>query len=719
MAKLAQVFNEAGYFPANFAVEYSQDGRVVVASSAAVTVYSVCSKPHSSKLSVAVPTARILPEAKQNLCFDRTLPLQAMARDNDVNAVDIYCDLVTISLTAEHEAVTGFRRALWSPPCMDPTGSCLLATLSIDRRLYIYQLGDSGPTPQLVTSIGDLWTQYKQRRTDSWPLCDHIHSCDDVKNMAYALAIIEMVWTDIVTNEDGSVYCHLLTVTRSGEVGCWCVQDQTVTSTVCDTEAAAADTDRVTLVGCFKVDDPHDRVMSLCWLSSGFLLVGRYSGRIHGYHLQLNQLNVFVSSQFCLYDQADNIPVKWMVCAKDDDLLEDDQDDSSRMPSMGSFVAAKGFIIIAVTYQLEFGDVRTQGKGDGVTEERWLSVHYTGFARLTGGEITGLSRCVPPPSGCLCNNSPQSSHYMIATVFNHLHTLCVSRADANIGISVSYGDKADGERLTDSANYACNGVTVSPHGAIVCLVERVTSYFDHLALRDPIRVTFIVMTEPLTSQINSMLVSQQPLHKLFDVLEAIRVSMLEEGTSCCSDNDWDDGQVVVDDLSARWRQCLLFLTIVSSMVTTESGQELNNKDNMFALVERLRFALLQYQMKHVLQIWGDSSSDTSAAGATIKSLAGVTSTLNPSNMAEAKEKIIKVMPACAVCGESVCEWNTLQVKCGSGHVLPVCCLTLLTCSTVPYRRCKCCRAFAVNTASLPDGLNLGSRCTFCDGPLLL
>ncbi|XP_043196688.1 uncharacterized protein LOC122367543 isoform X1 [Amphibalanus amphitrite] len=577
-----------------------------------------------------------MPEKEQNLCFEKDLPLQAICRERHQRTTDLFLDTSVMSVTAQHETFTGFRRALWSPPGMAAADSCLLATLSWDRRLRVYEVRTD--RARLMVEISRQWTRHHAQ-----PAAKAVKTMDDVRRRAYALSIIEMAWTPVTTDAGGARRCHLVTVTRSGQVAVW---------------RLAAGADQARLVSYWSLSEPEDRVTCVTCLDSGVLLLGRLSGRLTGFGLGLGE-EVTVTDPWPLVTDDDQLAVTSVVaagCGADPVVL-----------------LAKGFAVVALRLALAGNTAAVTGSA---------------FVRLEGAQVTGLSLLAP-------------GRAVVSTLYNQICQLVVTGADGGLELTA-----APTALLLDPVHYSCHALAASPNSAMVCTVERVFDYYDHLVLREPIRVSFTLLERPLDTLFNAALDTAAPLHRLADTLEAARLTMLVDRSpfSVAADEEMLARQ------SRRHLQCTLFMACASR---AQRGQTAADADSagMSEYTELLRGYLLRAHMAAALA--RADRAESAAAAAFARRAAALVALSSPGRL----DELADVMPPCGVCQDRVARLTTLTAECHSGHRLPVCCQTLALCDAVPYRRCEQCGAFAVHSTQAETGVDLGPWCTFCDGRL--
>ncbi|XP_037078475.1 uncharacterized protein LOC119099427 isoform X2 [Pollicipes pollicipes] len=627
MAKLTQLFHEPGALLNDFVVDWSKDNKIAVATQHAVCVYEVKCKPHEKELTAAGVFAKILPEKEQNLCFGKDLPFMGICREKMQRITDMFTDTGLMAVTTNNDTFVGFRRALWSPPGMASFDSCLLATLSWDRRLKIYEVQSA--KPRLVTVISDQWIQ------NHADLAEDVVTLTDVRRRTYELSIVDMAWTGMSEGENGVARCHLVTVTRSGHLAVWRV---------------TAGSLRADLVAQWVLPDPDDRVTCLAWLESGALLLGRQSGRLLGYGLSLTD-RVTHTPPWTLLADEDQLPVSCVVAA-----------DTGADPPL---LLAKGFAVMAL---------RLTRSGDAAT------VTGSAFVRLEGAQVTGMAPLSP---GCA----------IVSTLYNQFWTVRLEEGEPlalrSAPISV----------LLEPVHYSCHALATSPSRVIICTVERVFDYYDHLQLREPVRVSFTLLEQPLDQLLNSVLNSRLPLRRLTDVLEAARLTMLVDKTPF----SLLEGDEALSRQSARHLQSTLFMACSSHPLQKPGDAAAPDLDRY---AELLRVHLLRGHLARALERPG-------AAAGPFQKRARAVLAAEPAELGG----VVDAMPACGICQQGVSALTSLEAMCEAGHRLPVCCQTAALCDTVPYRRCEQCGAFALNDTVAETGLGLGPWCTFCDGRL--
>jgi len=244
-------------------------------------------------------------------------------------------------------------------------------------------------------------------------------------------------------------------------------------------------------------------------------------------------------------------------------------------------------------------------------------------------------------------------------------------------------------------HYYCYGVAGSPNQSIFCCLENISSFNDHLIMREPGRLVFWTMESQ--ESLKTKLVTQDFVPDAMEAFKLIasankvdlEVSELSSDLKRCR-ADWWHYNVILSRLSSsstsytQYRQAInhcekvLRGGMARTVINAPQGQY-----NTISKVASAKF----------LQVFMTDSSKSNAA-AEIMFGNNITSW------------------ECRICGASADEKSNYVsiVKCLSGHVWPRCVSSQQpVCDTCPVRCCWC-KAVAVQT--------INKLCCLCGGPLL-
>jgi len=242
-------------------------------------------------------------------------------------------------------------------------------------------------------------------------------------------------------------------------------------------------------------------------------------------------------------------------------------------------------------------------------------------------------------------------------------------------------------------HYFCYGVAGSPNQSIFACLENISSFNDHLIMREPGRLVFWTFEtlDSLQEKLKDGLLGP-------DIMESYRLLVLKNKL------DVDPNISISSDINNCrfdwWHHSVL------NARTTQKSQKLIN------VLEQCEIVLRSQAAKHVL-----TSQKKAFEQAALEASAGFvltfTDCVNLKKIAtEVLEKIGVSRWTCRICG-SLEKTDSLRVSfisCLSGHIWPRCVSTQQPVSVTRPARCCWCKSLAVDSSAI--------KCSLCLGPLL-
>lgn len=584
-----------------------------------------------------------------------------------------------------------FTQVAWSPPGLLHYGRCLLATLTNYGSAKVeYSCNRHW---RLVIDVSESWSAVCRLGWESRPLSQDEQYAELCRREAQ-LRILAIAWSGL-RGKPRSRHCLLAAAHRDGVVSVWqvpVVRLRTAGAQEDDGDQAAA---TMTAGLAFTVDTGTSGAPGRCliselhWLSldAEYLLVGDSSGRVRMWDTAAGaagrgEIPVAVD----VYPTADRIKVtKLTTCRLADDRVEQ------------LVVAIKGsFLVVALV--------------DGTGRTLGTAVKDFQHVALTGVVITG----------------PGS--FVISAREGALYTVECSVVDAGLRTAVT--------PVASSLNFShnsCFGLAASEHRMIWVAASSVSKMYDHLVVKQPTTFYFLTITNPANAVPMLVNNADMKLTRHLDCLEILRIQCQRLGQPppiAVAVKDLDpltdyqlrlslwlsavaisvgaDGESEhtrqLKELHSRMRQ-LLFARhacerverVLGAVVTRGASEEELNCINLLR-TWMLAFAGTAVAAQH----WPQTCERVRAI------LAG----------SQGLEELIKEY--CHIC-EAEVESNWAQgeqwmfARCGRGHAVSRCSLSLLPCVTLPYYTCPTCRIPA-HPAFVEEDQPL---CVFCDGILRL
>eukprot|EP00088_Acartia_fossae_P041006 TRINITY_DN4283_c0_g1_i1.p1 TRINITY_DN4283_c0_g1~~TRINITY_DN4283_c0_g1_i1.p1 ORF type:complete len:625 (-),score=76.08 TRINITY_DN4283_c0_g1_i1:277-2151(-) len=242
--------------------------------------------------------------------------------------------------------------------------------------------------------------------------------------------------------------------------------------------------------------------------------------------------------------------------------------------------------------------------------------------------------------------------------------------------------KTDLGLQVDRTHYCSWGLTASPNQAIFCLLESVSSFNDHLTMREPGRL--VIFTLASHEQIREKVQGPQFMP---DYLELFRSSYVKSGLELPDSYENVHAKWWINSVGAQKSQTArdicqaveIELRMTAANTFTEKFPKLDKK---------IRCAMYEFLQKH--------TKDK-------KILKKTNDFLRRNPVDECME--------CDVCKGKLQHLELQYVTCGKGHQLPRCTVTQFPLGVPSYRFCSWCNSpYAASVAH--------STCILCTGPIL-
>ncbi|XP_077554382.1 uncharacterized protein LOC144169215 [Haemaphysalis longicornis] len=214
-----------------------------------------------------------------------------------------------------------YHRALWSPLHLGGKRRCLLATLTRDHRIQVWN--ERSQTHWVcLAEPSQLHLDWATERWSEAPPAPESHSANtsstaraldllaECRKRSYSVAALEITWSHLIEEEGSEPYALLLEVTRGGVLLVWKVPSLTDSPSL--------------QVELLKEEQTNImRAARLCWQktssTSGLLVAGSDDGSVTLRTLVLggeDKKVVQLGEALCVW-QSDGIPAQHVVCKRD------------------------------------------------------------------------------------------------------------------------------------------------------------------------------------------------------------------------------------------------------------------------------------------------------------------------------------------------------------------------------------------------------------------
>ncbi|XP_048245724.1 general transcription factor 3C polypeptide 4-like [Haliotis rufescens] len=658
-------------FPSNItacnAVAWSDDNRLAIATDGGLFLLELSIRPSHVDGACHFLHSNIPPSKEDAVSF---VPFDFEKFSKSLETEEIHqlmLDRTLCPRTGCQTSSKGYKVVSWSPAGGDIAGRCVLASVSHDHQVCIHTTSDTKKTWKKVADLSQMYASNN-------PLPGDL-TFSALRGQTYKLAAMELSWSDCYQGSQGEGPYSLLAVCmKNGDVVLWKVHLPCLHPEDC----------RVVKVLSLHTSIPT----SVSWCRQlgqdkrAVLAVGYNSGVIHLMDVTLGGDEVSVRPA-CLYGEKDDLRISCMCWKKLKDCY-------LLISSKEQYLLTHS---VKVDNKLSFSQKAT------VTGSHWMA--GTGLASHDSITVLGSA------DGVVQKVTVTEMRNKSAEIVVDTSLLPFPKDDKYL--------------------WSCHGTCLSPNGSFCAAVFTPSSRFCHLEMREPVKLQVIHVEEK--EIIHEYAGS---LCRAGDVFEAYRQSI------CCEVDPQDllkEHRLNITDLNDQPMKALkiyrfLFLVLDNLLRNTideeEEGFQPISKDiekftdeihgrlikQRFEDINKCKGKLSQLEQKivtHMCQWLERSSNETLhqyAESDVVIKVMGRVMDLPPS--------------ACTICEESL-QMDPSSCKCVNGHTFGACCLTLLPCDQIPYRKCQTCGALSLHLEQLKDITWLAAdltRCALCEGQLL-
>ncbi|XP_046390790.1 uncharacterized protein LOC124159194 isoform X1 [Ischnura elegans] len=670
----------------SFAVTWSEDDCVSVLT------------PKGTYVLVLRPTAYdflpIFDYKRYWIASQQKIPTEKLGIDpnkiiNKLEKDDFYNLAADINLSPNLEATDpitpSVSQVAWSSRGMVNFGRCMMAVLTNTGLVTFHYLRNSkwNMCSDFSKTLRAHFEKCWEQDSKDVRLLNASKQLNFLKKRVIQMKTTVVGWSHMFFEANSSV-SYFITGQANGEIMIWKIP------------ALSGEQSKIEpiFVNCFE--SKLMRMTSLLWLSiegsKGFLIAGDISGIIKLFRLRLNPDNpndVELVGDMDIWPEYDNIPVKNIKLLSGGANLSDVQ-----------IVAIKGNFVVVVS----LGD-------DGVPAHR--ASLLVGKFCISGCEILG------------------NASVILASQSGSMTKVNITKAgDGGINL-----DAIELKSNIDLSDKLCHGFGASRNKMIGIMLNSIYKPFDHLVLRDPttaVLFTMEFMPNPLTLLLKNPSFS---LTNHWDCVETLRVQVARGRYSTTVVN--------TENLLSQSPYQLSCSLWIYQIITKYRSQGNELSDETSKTVRRLEDAIFAHHAIKILQnlptsdIKSFSDSQLLSFGLFykwmkiylsqsdedmqhIRSLLHTISDLEDFSLLPMEEK-------CDLCGGNVemkhwknaqCDTNISRADAGcqgTGHCIPRCSMSLIQCSSFPYRICRVCHALANKNLVHTDE----PICIFCHGLLQL
>ncbi|XP_063843555.1 general transcription factor 3C polypeptide 4-like isoform X1 [Scylla paramamosain] len=548
----------------------------------------------------------------------------------------------------------GYQQGVWSPQGVGQHGRCVLALLTTNYKVTLV-----GRTNRYWGELADLSSQWlKYCSHEAWqrvkvPKDAPVHI--QYKARMAMLAICRLVWTS-VCEEAGGKYCLLIGLTEGGHAVFWRVTSD------CTSQ------EQVHLLSAQETN--MTQIKSAHWYTagdnSGYLTLGNSQGQVKIMCCEFSHKHILLRDLGYAWESADRMIVNQTELCP----IEGDQ---------YLLLLAKHNILLVSSISLT---------------TQHLAVNHTSHTFIGDLEISGL------------------------LVFDDLNVYAAAKDGFVKHVSIKLLNDGSTNVEVQDAIFHSEGVTysdlvASPNKAMVCVFESIRVAYDHLIEREPTLINIYRVVET-ARMVDWVLESPLPLHLSADIFESLRISVCKAGRSSLSVLQVDE----IPNQSLQKLKAHFWLVKISKSVASSNEALLETLNEVEAKVQE---AILMKWIVDVLEKFAQRKEPFLPSIVHSLSLMcdwmkkdgrqGVKRSVEP--LAKRLEKSKREQ--CPVCKAPVqLKWLT-HGRCGNGHTLPRCCLTLML--TEPSIMCSRCRVYAhVDAKDIVE--EDAYTCTYCSGPMV-
>ncbi|XP_076348729.1 uncharacterized protein LOC143246241 isoform X2 [Tachypleus tridentatus] len=635
MFKMSDVFKVvhsssfSGSVNNGFSVDWSADNKIAFCTDKGIHILVSSCSP--LELGPTLPEHKyFIPSPKETLSFGTGIERKFFPVNLTTDELNtVMLDHTVSPQTANATRFLAYRLSRWSPLGLAPLDSCLLATLTADHRLQVYQF-----CKKKIQEVEDLSLKLYGHERKSWKESSAVKGPSAfriLQDRTYSLAAMEITWTEnfaVSPSHPGypNRCCYLIVAMRSGTIIFW---------------EFSRNNNKINIELGHKWNSQLGMVTSLCWQQtgpqSGFLMVGALSGQVIIVPAVVladeTGKNNFQMGQTChLWEDCDKISVSAICIVK---VLA------------GCFltVVSKGFHLIGS--KIFVSDTSMTIESTGYT----AGLHQLTATELIFHQEEILEEVIHPkwsPFG-ICS-SPNRALVCwtqnLITWYDHLVVL----EPVKLYIMTTISSEASVENMLVSiSKTTTDRQLTSP--------QQFCDYWDYL---DCIRAHFGIEDKPTTAlteilQLEGDKLEQQPVQTLQLIRFLIKVQVMNTNTQ---DTQSHKKLQVVEDLLLRNH----ILSIIS-MFQPKLDSLLQIQHISLILMCDWLFTKYDIVVSEVYKVCGKDA---------------------PQNL-----KDIQARETCPICKKDVHFTNALYGSCSNSHTFGRCSQSLLLCSKT-YLRCSSC-----------------------------
>ncbi|GFY59455.1 uncharacterized protein TNIN_241931 [Trichonephila inaurata madagascariensis] len=732
---LIQSFNLPGEISCRFALDWSSDNKIAVCTSKTIYVLnSFCSPVETGfPFPLHKQVIQIPDEAMQlNPAYVPSNPYRFIHSEEDrENVYSVMMDHSLSSTPTERtEVFRSFRCCKWSPKGAAGSGRCLLATLTMDHRLALYEEYDKEwkcicdmtellkkeMVPERAHNISESrqnksFRRKKKReskhRTRSKKASYHEDTDEDEEefddedpcnfskhmnyekliNETYKYAPIEITWTGMFSgtpnsmNEKSYEFCFLIVAMKSGHIQFW--------------KVSASEGRVISLL--YEWDTGLGLVTTLSWqqtsLIAGFLMCGSIKGILAFLPVAVvmdpeEEPKIAVKNMCKIWDEEDMVPVDHIAVLK-------------IALRKYACVAVKQYAVIGCEIILTEDSIFIRNVG-----------HAFGLHKLP---ITGMA--------VLDARSIPQYRVLMSTMEGKLIEVKITLGEEEINFQ---HDLIPID--LDLNNAMIQGLALSSNGFLCGLILNTAVYYDHLEKKEPLQFAMYV-TKPvdeifgklknmLKPQVSFLPATSTDITNHSDYLDIIRITLatgaaLPKWLTDFMEND----PTTYENCSTTelyFKRFILqaYASGLAVAAPTLKGPLELKLYAVEAIIMRNYISKIFRSCQDNLDLLSPGQGQSLLLMADwlfkefhmpVESLYSALGCETPSD-----PESLPARETCDICKTDVKLDNIKVGQCSKNHQFARCCQSLLLCDIVPYNQCPSCKSVA-----LKNLWNFDSYCTYC------
>ncbi|XP_037510195.1 general transcription factor 3C polypeptide 4 [Rhipicephalus sanguineus] len=677
----AYVANFTGAANCYSAVSWSPHNKICAITNEAVRVLGSPCSPSESGYPLQLNKATIPNPDKP---FDiATTPYDSDLGDLDTDdRHELMLDITLSPDSANAVLHKTYHRALWSPMHLGGKNRCILATLTRDHRIQIWQERIEArweclvePSQLHYDRAQESWTSPRKRKKNEKPSTYSKCVFDLLKERSYSVAALEIVWSHLIEDDDAKSFALLMEVTRGGQLLVWKVPVLT------DGQSFEVELLK-------EAEANIMRAGRLCWhetsKTSGILVAGSDDGSVTLRTVALCSGDEKVRlGEPLVLQESDGRPAQHAVCTRSEG---------------GSYLVcvAKGRILYCFRVTTDADTGRAQLLHSAFTRDACVSF------------VTALDKC---PS------NERDLHMLVCTMNGEIVNVHVD-TDLNFKI----------EKISIELPWMLQpvGLAVSPNGAYFAMLYHITTMVHESTIKEPLQL--MIYNRTGVADMSKLLLSEArkdstttdiQLANVLDCLDRIhsyscgKADLLEELKVYMTDVSTVGS---LDKISRFGLQLFCFLKRVEGALTksTELDQDFTwacmelLRRHILAIVSNYNEGQLTEPQKSSLRLFYNWLATTG-----VETQERISRLFAPEPLASAVASVAEgglvVFEECAICGDAIPFQDLNHGTCGQDHRFGRCANSMLVCHETPMRWCTTCQQFAQRKSVWPDG----EVCLYC------